>query len=75
VCVFVQICDFGTSRLLASTTKMSVVGTYPWMAPEVCSLHYFVVFMGFHFQNKFLPCSNRKFVIDETCQCIQSCAH
>ncbi|KAJ7370422.1 hypothetical protein OS493_032312 [Desmophyllum pertusum] len=31
----IKICDFGTSRFLANTTKMSLVGTYPWMAPEV----------------------------------------
>lgn len=31
----VKICDFGTSRFLNNTTKMSLVGTYPWMAPEV----------------------------------------
>ncbi|XP_020620971.1 mitogen-activated protein kinase kinase kinase MLT-like isoform X2 [Orbicella faveolata] len=31
----IKICDFGTSRFLNNTTKMSLVGTYPWMAPEV----------------------------------------
>ena len=30
-----KICDFGSSRFLGSTTKMSLAGTYPWMAPEV----------------------------------------
>lgn len=31
----IKICDFGTSRFHTNTTKMSMVGTYPWMAPEV----------------------------------------
>ena len=36
VCLFVsQICDFGASKFMSSTTKMSLAGTYPWMAPEV----------------------------------------
>ena len=30
-----QICDFGASRFLSHTTHMSLVGTFPWMAPEV----------------------------------------
>lgn len=30
-----KICDFGASRLLSHTTHMSLVGTFPWMAPEV----------------------------------------
>ncbi|XP_054715640.1 mitogen-activated protein kinase kinase kinase 20-like [Uloborus diversus] len=30
-----KICDFGASRFIDSTTKMSVAGTLPWMAPEV----------------------------------------
>lgn len=30
-----KICDFGSSRFVGSTTKMSLVGTYPWMSPEV----------------------------------------
>ena len=30
-----KICDFGCSRFVGSTTKMSLVGTYPWMSPEV----------------------------------------
>ncbi|KAL0963844.1 hypothetical protein UPYG_G00314310 [Umbra pygmaea] len=30
-----KICDFGASRFLAHTTHMSLVGTFPWMAPEV----------------------------------------
>lgn len=30
-----KICDFGASRFAGSTTKMSLVGTYAWMAPEV----------------------------------------
>ena len=30
-----QICDFGASRFLTHTTHMSLVGTFPWMAPEV----------------------------------------
>lgn len=32
---FCKICDFGASRFIDSTTKMSVAGTLPWMAPEV----------------------------------------
>ncbi|XP_070565828.1 mitogen-activated protein kinase kinase kinase 20-like [Ptychodera flava] len=31
----IKLCDFGASRLMASTTKMSLAGTFPWMAPEV----------------------------------------
>ncbi|XP_052692036.1 mitogen-activated protein kinase kinase kinase 20-like, partial [Crassostrea angulata] len=30
-----KICDFGASRFIGSTTKMSLAGTVPWMAPEV----------------------------------------
>lgn len=30
-----QICDFGASKFLTHTTHMSLVGTFPWMAPEV----------------------------------------
>ncbi|KAL3831637.1 hypothetical protein ACJMK2_023365 [Sinanodonta woodiana] len=30
-----NICDFGASRFAGSTTKMSLAGTFPWMAPEV----------------------------------------
>ncbi|XP_013398993.1 mitogen-activated protein kinase kinase kinase 20 [Lingula anatina] len=30
-----KICDFGASRIMGSTTKMSLAGTFPWMAPEV----------------------------------------
>ncbi|KAM4558113.1 mitogen-activated protein kinase kinase kinase 20 [Odontesthes bonariensis] len=30
-----KICDFGASRFLTHTTHMSLVGTFPWMAPEV----------------------------------------
>lgn len=33
--MLVKLCDFGSSRLLKQTTKMSMAGTYPWMAPEV----------------------------------------
>ncbi|KAK6485069.1 mitogen-activated protein kinase kinase kinase 20-like isoform X1 [Huso huso] len=29
------ICDFGASRFHSHTTHMSLVGTFPWMAPEV----------------------------------------
>lgn len=32
---FFQICDFGASKFLTHTTHMTVVGTFPWMAPEV----------------------------------------
>uniref|UniRef100_A0A4W6FYW6 Protein kinase domain-containing protein n=1 Tax=Lates calcarifer TaxID=8187 RepID=A0A4W6FYW6_LATCA len=30
-----SICDFGASKFLTHTTHMSLVGTFPWMAPEV----------------------------------------
>ncbi|KAG7254254.1 hypothetical protein CRUP_014442 [Coryphaenoides rupestris] len=30
-----KICDFGTSRFLSHTTHVSLVGTFPWMAPKV----------------------------------------
>ncbi|XP_061776902.1 mitogen-activated protein kinase kinase kinase 20-like [Nerophis ophidion] len=30
-----KICDFGASKFLCHTTHMTVVGTFPWMAPEV----------------------------------------
>ncbi|XP_056145910.1 mitogen-activated protein kinase kinase kinase 20-like isoform X3 [Lampris incognitus] len=30
-----KICDFGASKFLFHTTHMSLVGTFPWMAPEV----------------------------------------
>lgn len=30
-----KICDFGASRFLAETAQMTLVGTYPWMAPEL----------------------------------------
>ncbi|XP_045550261.1 mitogen-activated protein kinase kinase kinase 20 isoform X1 [Salmo salar] len=29
------ICDFGASKFQSHTTHMTVVGTFPWMAPEV----------------------------------------
>jgi len=36
VCLF-QICDLGSARNLQHATKQTtVVGTYAWMAPEVC---------------------------------------
>ncbi|KAF7668760.1 hypothetical protein LDENG_00284110 [Lucifuga dentata] len=31
----IKICDFGASKFLTHTTHMSLVGTFPWMAPEV----------------------------------------
>jgi len=33
--MLVKLCDFGSSRYFDQTTKMSIAGTYPWMAPEV----------------------------------------
>ncbi|XP_006788531.1 mitogen-activated protein kinase kinase kinase 20 [Neolamprologus brichardi] len=30
-----KICDFGASKFVTHTTHMSLVGTFPWMAPEV----------------------------------------
>ncbi|KAK0146910.1 Mitogen-activated protein kinase kinase kinase 20 [Merluccius polli] len=30
-----KICDFGASRFMSHTTHVSLVGTFPWMAPEV----------------------------------------
>ncbi|XP_063285808.1 mitogen-activated protein kinase kinase kinase 20 isoform X1 [Pelobates fuscus] len=30
-----KICDFGASKFHTHTTHMSLVGTFPWMAPEV----------------------------------------
>uniref|UniRef100_A0A8K9XQ97 Protein kinase domain-containing protein n=1 Tax=Oncorhynchus mykiss TaxID=8022 RepID=A0A8K9XQ97_ONCMY len=30
-----SICDFGASKFQSHTTHMTVVGTFPWMAPEV----------------------------------------
>nr|XP_020452008.1 mitogen-activated protein kinase kinase kinase MLT [Monopterus albus] len=30
-----KICDFGASKFVMHTTHMSLVGTFPWMAPEV----------------------------------------
>uniref|UniRef100_A0A8C7LD24 Mitogen-activated protein kinase kinase kinase 20 n=1 Tax=Oncorhynchus kisutch TaxID=8019 RepID=A0A8C7LD24_ONCKI len=30
-----KICDFGASRFHSHTTHMSLVGTFPWMAPEI----------------------------------------
>lgn len=41
-----QICDFGASRFIDSTTKMSVAGTLPWMAPEVILLALFSIYWG-----------------------------
>uniref|UniRef100_A0A3Q0QPE6 Protein kinase domain-containing protein n=1 Tax=Amphilophus citrinellus TaxID=61819 RepID=A0A3Q0QPE6_AMPCI len=35
IIMFLQICDFGASKFLTHTTHMSLVGTFPWMAPEV----------------------------------------
>ena len=40
-----KICDFGASRFLTSTTKMSMAGTFPWMAPEVSNESHFRVLM------------------------------
>ena len=36
---FEKICDFGTSKLATNTTQMSLSGTFPWMAPEVCKIY------------------------------------
>uniref|UniRef100_A0A3Q3JFZ4 Protein kinase domain-containing protein n=1 Tax=Monopterus albus TaxID=43700 RepID=A0A3Q3JFZ4_MONAL len=33
--LLLQICDFGASKFVMHTTHMSLVGTFPWMAPEV----------------------------------------
>uniref|UniRef100_A0A3B3VP68 Mitogen-activated protein kinase kinase kinase 20 n=1 Tax=Poecilia latipinna TaxID=48699 RepID=A0A3B3VP68_9TELE len=33
--ILCPICDFGASKFLSHTTHMTVVGTFPWMAPEV----------------------------------------
>ena len=41
--ILLQICDFGSSKFHAHTTKMSLVGTFPWMAPEVS--HYLNMFI------------------------------
>lgn len=30
-----KICDFGTSIFSYKTTKMSLIGTFPWMSPEI----------------------------------------
>ena len=30
-----KICDFGSSKFHQHTTRLSLVGTFPWMAPEV----------------------------------------
>ncbi|XP_048238941.1 uncharacterized protein LOC124124523 [Haliotis rufescens] len=30
-----KLCDFGASKFIGSTTRMSLAGTFPWMAPEV----------------------------------------
>lgn len=30
-----KLCDFGSSKFHSHTTRMSLVGTFPWMAPEV----------------------------------------
>lgn len=30
-----KLCDFGASRYLAQTATMTLVGTFPWMAPEL----------------------------------------
>ncbi|XP_060597433.1 uncharacterized protein LOC132751289 [Ruditapes philippinarum] len=34
-----KICDFGASKFMGGTTKMSLAGTFPWMAPEVIQSH------------------------------------
>jgi serine/threonine protein kinase len=45
--LYLQICDFGASKFMGSTTKMSLAGTFPWMAPEV-SMMILVWFMVFN---------------------------
>lgn len=35
-----KICDFGSSKFHYHTTNMSLVGTFPWMAPEVSTVKY-----------------------------------
>ena len=39
-----QLCDFGASKFHGSTTKMSLAGTFPWMAPEVSGVYYIYTF-------------------------------
>lgn len=55
---FCQICDFGASRFHSHTTHMSLVGTFPWMAPEViqslpvsetCDTYSYGVVSAFYF--------------------------
>ena len=36
-----KITDFGLAREVSHTTRMSVAGTYAWMAPEVLKSHMF----------------------------------
>jgi serine/threonine protein kinase len=45
---FEKICDFGTSKLATNTTQMSLSGTFPWMAPEVCKIYLSVKYWKLH---------------------------
>lgn len=46
--IFLQkLCDFGASRFIGSTTKMSLAGTFPWMAPEVYVTAVFILVHAF----------------------------
>ena len=47
-----KLCDFGASRFMAQTATMTLVGTFPWMAPEVIqgkiyhnTLYYLILFL------------------------------
>lgn len=38
-----KICDFGSSKFHYHTTNMSLVGTFPWMAPEVSIEQHLII--------------------------------
>ena len=70
--MFCQICDFGASRFHSHTTHMSLVGTFPWMAPEViqslpvsetCDTYSYGVVSPSHFPMR----SNKSLVWHNSC--------
>ena len=54
-----KICDFGSSKFHQHTTRLSLVGTFPWMAPEVGT--HISLFLSFISQY----CIARKFRLEK----------
>ena len=69
-----KLCDFGASRFMAQTQTMTLVGTFPWMAPEViqglksnesCDIYSFGVLM-WEMLTKEVPFKGQGFILVTT---------